>query len=173
MRARTTTSPRCLCASTLAIRAAPATAVAGSCSSIRRPVRPGAASIRFAKRTALWSISARDASTTAGAQPVVVSERDALQPGVGAVELEHPPHRRAPEPVQRLVVVTDGEQRVLRRGQDADQQFLRRLDVLVLVHEHVRRSAPASARGARRRSAGRGRRAARGRRSRRSRFSAS
>ena len=68
---------------------------------------------------------------------VVVRERDALQPGVGAIELEHPPHRRAPEPVQRLVVVTDGQQRVLRRGQDPDQQLLRGLDVLVLVHEHV------------------------------------
>ena len=63
------------------------------------------------------------------------------QAGVGEVELDHPAHARAPEAVQRLVLVADAEQRVLRRGEDPDQQLLRRLDVLVLVDEHVREAA--------------------------------
>ena len=122
------------------------------------PARPGAGSIGFGKRTALWAISRARRVDDRRRAAVVVRERDALQPGVGAIELEHPPHRRAPEPVQRLVVVADGEQRVLRRGQDADQQLLRGLDVLVLVDEHVLEAALPAGADARVARAARGRR---------------
>ena len=83
-----------------------------------------------------------------GRAAVVVLERVTLERRVGGVEIDDPPNARAPPAVQRLVLVADREQLVLRRGQDADQQFLGGLDVLVLVDEHmVELLLPASAAG--------------------------
>ena len=68
---------------------------------------------------------------------VVVGEGKALQPRIGEVEVEDAAHARAPPSVQRLILVADAVEAVLRRRQDPHQQLLRGLDVLVLVDQHV------------------------------------
>jgi len=46
-------------------------------------------------------------------------------------------HARAPPAVERLILVADHEQVIVRRGEHPHQQLLRRLDVLVLVDQHM------------------------------------
>ncbi len=64
---------------------------------------------------------------------MVTLERDVLEARVGLVELDDPLDVRPPPPVERLVLVTDAEEGVVRTGEDAQEQLLRGLDVLVLV----------------------------------------
>lgn len=72
---------------------------------------------------------------------VVMRERVALQPWIGEIEVNHPPDARASPSVQRLVLVADAEQAVLRHGDDAHEQLLGGLDVLVLINQHVVKAA--------------------------------
>ena len=76
--------------------------------------------------------------------PVVAGERVALEARVELVELDDPLDARAAPGVQALVLVADAEEQVLGRGDHLDEQFLRRLDVLVLVDEDCRVLDPAS-----------------------------
>jgi hypothetical protein len=61
---------------------------------------------------------------------VVVLQRYPVQRGVGGVEIDHAMHARAPPAVERLILVADHEQLVVRRGEHPHQQLVRRLDVL-------------------------------------------
>jgi hypothetical protein len=54
------------------------------------------------------------------------------------IELDDSLHRRSPPAVQGLVLVADAEQPVVRGGEYLHERFLRRLDVLVLIHQHLR-----------------------------------
>lgn len=72
---------------------------------------------------------------------MVALERDALEAGVGLVELDDPLHARAPPPVERLILVADAEERVVGSGQDPHEQLLCRLDVLVLIDVHALEAA--------------------------------
>ncbi len=57
---------------------------------------------------------------------------------VELVELDDPLDARAPPGVQALVLVADAQEQVLGRRDHLDEQFLRRLDVLVLVDKDGR-----------------------------------
>ena len=73
-----------------------------------------------------------------GARATVVrGEHDAVGVRVRAGEAQDPAHIGEPPGVDRLVVVADDEEVVLRRGQEADEPELRRVDVLELVDAHV------------------------------------
>jgi len=77
---------------------------------------------------------------------VVLLELDQLHRSAGtgeiALEMLHVGDVRAAERVDRLIVVPDGEDRRLRRGQQLEPLVLQHVGILELVDQDVREAAP-------------------------------